>query len=42
MSEMHLGRLGFMYSAFEGFNKNKEKIKKLKKQEIHNIFIKKN
>ena len=39
MPEMHLRQPGFMYSACGPFSKNKERIKKLKKQEIHNIFI---
>ena len=39
MSEMHLRQPGFMYSACETFTKNKESIKKLKKQEIRDIFV---
>ena len=43
MPEMHLRQPGFTYSACEPFTKktNKESIN-LKKQEIHNIFIKTN
>ena len=40
MPELHLRQPGFTYSACGPFTKNKEKIKKLKKQEIQNIFIK--
>ena len=39
---MHLKQPGFTYSACEPFTKNKERIKKLKKQEIQDIFIEKN
>ena len=39
MPEMHLKQSGFMYSACGPFTKNKERIQKLKKQEIYNIFI---
>ena len=39
MPEMHLRQLGFTYSACRPFTKSKERIKKLKKQEIHNIYI---
>ena len=40
---MHLKQPGFTYSACVPFTKNKEKIeKKLKKQEIRDIFIKAN
>ena len=42
MSEMQLKQPGFTYSAWGPFTKNKERIKKLKKQEIQNIFIKMN
>ena len=38
--KMHLRQSGFMYSACGPFTKNKEKIKKLTKQEDHDIFIK--
>ena len=40
MPELHLRQPGFTCSACSPFTKNKEKIKKLKKQEIQNIFIK--
>ena len=40
MSEMHLKQPGFTYSACGTFTKNKERIIKLKKQEIQDIFIK--
>ena len=40
MPETHLSLLGFTYSACGPFTKNKERIKNLKKQEIHDIFIK--
>ena len=42
MPEMHLRQLGFTYSASLPFTKNKERIKKTNKEEIQNIFIKKN
>ena len=43
MPEMHLRQAGFTYSACRPFTKSKEKIQKLKKkQDIQNIFIKKN
>ena len=42
MSEMHLKQLGFAYSACGPLTKNKERIKKLKKQEIQDILIKMN
>ena len=42
MSEMHLRQPGFSYSACGPFRKNKERVKKIKKQEIHDIFIKTN
>ena len=43
MQEMNLRQPGFTYSACGPFNKNKERIKKkIKKQEIQDIFIKKN
>ena len=42
MSEMQLKQPGFTYSAWGPFTKNKERIKKLKKQEIQDIFIKMN
>ena len=40
--EMHLRQPEFTYSACGPFTKNKEKIPKTKKQEIHNIFFKTN
>ena len=39
MPEMYLRQPGFTYSACGPFTKKKE-YKNLKKQEIHNIFIK--
>ena len=39
---MHLRQTGFIYSACGPFTKNKRRIKKLKKQEIRDIFIKTN
>ena len=42
MPEMHLRQPEFTYSACGPFTKNKEKIQKIKKQEIHNIFFKTN
>ena len=42
MSEMHLRQPRFTYSACETFTKNKESIKKLKKQEIRDIFVETN
>ena len=41
MPEMHLRQPGFTYTACGPFTKNKE-YKSLKKQKIHNIFIKRN
>ena len=40
--EMHLKQPGFTYSACGPFNKNKERIQNLNKQEIQNIFTKMN
>ena len=40
--EMRLRQPGFTYSACEPFTKNKKRIQELKKQEIHDIFIKRN
>ena len=40
MPKMHLPQPGFIYSASGPFTKNK--YKNLKKQEIHNTFIKMN
>ena len=42
MPEMHLRQPGFTYSACGPFTKNKERIQKLKKQEIQAIFRKMN
>ena len=43
MSEMHLKQPGFTYSSCGTFTKNTEKkIKKIKKQEIQDTFIKTN
>ena len=41
-SEMHLKQLGFTYTAYVPFTKNKERIQKLKKQETQNVFTKMN
>ena len=40
MLEMNLKQPGFTYSACGSFTKNKERIQKLKKQEIQAIFTK--
>ena len=40
MPKMHLGQPEYTRSAFGLFTKNKERIKSLKKQEIHDIFFK--
>ena len=42
MPEFHLRQPGFTYSACGSFTKSKERIKKLKKQETQDIFIKVN
>ena len=42
MPKMHLRQPGFTYSACGPFTKNKERIQKLKKQEIQAIFTKVN
>ena len=42
MPEMHLRQPGFAYSAYGPFTKSKKEYKNLKKQEIHDIFIKTN
>ena len=42
MPEMHLSKATFTYSAWGPFIKAKKKYKNLKKQEIHDIFIKAN
>ena len=39
---MHLRQPGFKYSTCGSFIENKEKIQNLKKEEIHDIFIKTN
>ena len=39
---MHLKQSGFTYSAIGPFTKNKEKIKKINKQEIQDILIETN
>ena len=39
---MHLKQTGFTYSAIGPFTKNKEKIKKINKQEIQDILIETN
>ena len=36
---MYLRQPGFTYSAGKSFTEYKQEYKKLKKQEIHNIFI---
>ena len=40
VSEMHLRHPGFTYSDCGSFTKNEERIRKRKKQEIQDIFIK--
>ena len=42
MPEMHLRQPEFTYSAFELFTKNEKGYRNLKKQEIHDIYIKTN
>ena len=42
MHEMHLRKPGFMYSSCRLFTKNKGRIQNFKKQEIQDIFIKRN
>ena len=44
MPPMHLRQPGFTYSAYRSFAKKKKKkeYKNLRKQEIHNIFMKRN
>ena len=42
MPEMHLRQSEFTYSACGPFKKSLKKQKNLKKQEIHDIFIKTN
>ena len=40
--EIHLRQLGFTYRACGKFTKNKDRIQKIKTQEIPGIFIKTN
>ena len=42
MPQIHLRQPGFTYSACGTFKKTRKEFKALKKQEIHNIFIKTN
>ena len=42
LPEMHLKQPGFTYSASSPFTKNKERIKKIKKQEMQAKFTKMN
>ena len=42
MPDMHLKQPGFTYSTCGPFTKNKERIQKLKKQEMQTIFTKMN
>ena len=42
MPETHLRQSGFTNKACESFTTNKERIHKLKKQEIQDIFTKRN
>ena len=42
MPEMHLRQPGFTCSACGPFTKNKERIKKINKPEIQDVFIKTN
>ena len=42
MPEMQLRQLGFTYSALDHLQKTKKESKNLKKQKIHDIFIKTN
>ena len=42
MPETHLKQSGFTYSACGPFTENKERIQKLKKQEIQDTFLKMN
>ena len=39
---MQLRKLGFIYSACGTFTKNKERIKKMQKQQMEDVFIKMN
>ena len=40
ISEMYLRQPGFRYSACGLFTKNRERIRKIRKQQIQDIFIK--
>ena len=40
MPEMHLRQPGFTYSTCGPFTKTKKEYKNLKKQKIHDVFIK--
>ena len=42
MPKMHLRQPGSTYSTCRTFTKNKERIKNLKKQVIHKMFMKTN
>ena len=42
MPEMHLRQLGLIYSACGSFTKTKKEYKNLKKEEVHDIFVKAN
>ena len=42
MPKMHLKQPGFTYSDCGLFTKNKERIQKLKKQEMQHLFIEMN
>ena len=42
MPAIHLRQPGFTYNACGPFTKNKERIQKLKKQEIYDTFIRTN
>ena len=42
MPEMRLKQVEFMYSDCKRFPKNKQRIQKFKKREIHNIYLKMN
>ena len=42
MPEMHLRQIGFTCSTCGLFTERKKKYRSLRKQEIHDIFIKKN
>ena len=42
MPEMHLRQLGLIYGACGSFTKTKKEYKNLKKEEVHDIFVKAN